>query len=85
MSMRPPLYKFTGNTYPNRYTLRQLGAEWDPDKRAWYLRLGGNGGEQTIWSLRRDGVRCERLERDDREPEGPSADDIANDMEAVYG
>jgi hypothetical protein len=79
------LYKFTGNTYRNRHTLRDMGATWDPEQRAWFLRLGGNGLTRSLWALRRNGVRVEEVKSRHPEPEGPSAEDEARDLEMVYG
>jgi hypothetical protein len=53
-------YTFTGNTYRNRETLKDLGAEWHPDFRCWMVCAGGNGLDRVLWQLRRGGVKIER-------------------------
>jgi len=57
--MLPEIYKITGNTYPNRHTIKSLGAKWDREKKAWFVAIGGNGWESTMWDLRRGGCKVE--------------------------
>jgi len=54
-------YKITGNTYPIRKEIKQMGGRWDPTDKAWYLTVGGNGWTGTMWSWRRGGCKVEEV------------------------
>tara|TARA_A100001515_G_scaffold132264_1_gene120602 strand:+ start:445 stop:648 length:204 start_codon:yes stop_codon:yes gene_type:complete len=63
LGMGTTLYKITGNTYRNRFLLRSMAAEWKPEKKAWFINLGGNGSTDTVWALRRDGCKVVEADR----------------------
>lgn len=66
-------YIFSGRTFQNRATLRDMGAEWHPAEKVWTLRAGGNGMERRLVQLRRAGVKVERGVLGSTEPEAPAA------------
>lgn len=35
--MKPGMQKISGYTYPVRDRLKELGAKWDADDKAWYI------------------------------------------------
>jgi hypothetical protein len=60
--MHAALYRITGNTYNNRRTLRRIRATWNADLRAWEVRAGGNGWDDTVRELRRSGCKVARVD-----------------------
>lgn len=55
MFNRAATYTLTGNTYRNRHFIKDLGASWDADNKAWIVK--GQLLDDTVWRLRRMGVK----------------------------
>lgn len=63
--------KLTGNTYPHRDKIRELGATFDKEQRCWWVNYGKHALntvkfrkqlEEKVWELARLGVVIERSE-----------------------
>ena len=48
-------YTITGNTYRNKEMIKDLGARWNADAKAWIVI--GSLLDSTVWKLRRAGCK----------------------------
>ena len=56
-------YKITGNTYHSRHLIKAIaGATWKAADKAWYIKVGGNGSDDTLRELRANGCYVTRVE-----------------------
>ena len=53
------LYILTGNTYPWRQWLKNIGAQWSPSQVAW--KIQGSLAYETLQELRAMGIRVRTI------------------------